>query len=202
MRLAATVTYCDAPWGVLIVQDATAAIAVEIPKESLSLARGQEIEVEGITGTLDGRPVIMKPTLKVLTGWDLLKPAQAGFDVLKSDSEHYKWVEIQGIVRSIAWEQDGRLAFRMVTNGNEFKALVLEHPVVDFNSLVDANVRVRGVVSTTLNARGKAIRVQLLVQNFANDIKVEQTPPNDVFSIPIRSINEISQLSPQEMSGH
>ncbi|HEV8484755.1 MAG TPA: ATP-binding protein, partial [Blastocatellia bacterium] len=201
MHLSATVTYCDPVWGVLIVQDATAGISVDISKGSLALARGQKIEVEGVTGTSDARPVIINPALKVLTGRELLKPTQGGVEVLKGESENYKWVEVQGIVRSIALEQDGRLGFNVLIDGNVLKALVLEHPVIDFNSLVDADVRIHGVVSTTFNARKKAIRVQLLVQSLTNDIKVEQPPPNDD-SIPLRTIQEVSQLSPTETSGH
>ena len=82
------------------------------------------------------------------------------------------------------------------------KALVLEHPVFDFNTLVNAQVRVRGVIATLFNARRKPIRAQLLVQNLTNDIKVEQPPPTDPLSIPRSSIQEVSQLSQPERSGH
>ena len=102
MHLRATVTYCDALGGVLIVQDATGGISVDITKENITLARGQEIELEGVTAASESQPVIINPTLTVMTGWELLEPTQGRFRSSRRGKRVYKWVEVEGIVRSIA----------------------------------------------------------------------------------------------------
>jgi signal transduction histidine kinase/CheY-like chemotaxis protein len=202
VRLRGTVTYCDSVSGVLILQDDTTGIAVDIGKQSITLPRGQEIEVAGLTSPSDVRTVIINPTITVLPGWDLIKPLEASYELLKSNSQYYRWVEVEGIVRSITAEQDGRLALSVLVNGNIVKALVFGNAAAARKTLIDAEVRIRGVLNTALSTRKKLIRVQLLVQSLEHDVTVDEAPRTDPFSAPLVPINDLPLLPLENKSGH
>src|SRR5580700_828717 len=83
----------------LFVQDSTAGIWVNLPKDAPALQAGQLVEMEGVTEVPDFAPQIGKPRYRVV-GRSPLPPAKrVSLERMLSTAEDSQWVETQGIVR-------------------------------------------------------------------------------------------------------
>jgi signal transduction histidine kinase/CheY-like chemotaxis protein len=201
IRLRATVTYCDATWGLLFVQDSTGGIFVNTHDLNLNVEPGQVVEVEGTSEAGDYAPVIFNPQVHVVEGGELPKPRGVTSERLASGKEDSQWIEGRGTVRSM-YADSNHLFFDIDANGNRLKAQVSNFNSANVPSqLVDAEVSFRAVCGTLFNQKRQLTGVQLFVPGLDN-ITVESAAPADPFAVPTRPVNTLLQFTPQEGSAH
>ena len=195
------ITYYFADSNTLIIQDSTGAILIEKPQIGAALKTGQEVEVRGSSARGEPFNVVISSALRILGAGELPDPEKLSLPDLASGAECYRWVEAEGIVRSATLENDAQLSLDIAVNGGRVQVRVAEHGGLDFDSFIDSRVRIRGVFRSVFNARGEAIRFQLMVSSL-DSVVVEERSAEDPFSIAAQSIGAFLRLAPTEYSGH
>ncbi len=210
VHLRAVVTYYDPqPFDLLnpqasqpdlFIQDSTAGIWVELEDAKLPLKSGQLIEIEGITSAPDFAPQISKPRVRILGGAPMPVARRVSFERMASTREDSQWVEVEGIVRSVT-KQQRELSLDMTVEGGRLKAHIPGFDQPAPTRLVDSKVRARGACGAIFNQKNQLIGVVLYVPKLA-EIHVEEPPPADPFSVPVRPASSLLGFTPQGVSGH
>ncbi|HEV8486816.1 MAG TPA: response regulator [Blastocatellia bacterium] len=195
------ITYYFGDSNMLIIQDSTGAILIGKPQTGTALKTGQEVEVQGSSGRGEPFNLVISSAVRILGAGELPDPEKLSLSVLASGAESYRWVEAEGIVRSATLENDAQLSLDIATDGGRVQARVAEHSGLDFDSFIDSRVRIRGAFRSVFNARGEAIRFQLMVSSL-DSVVVEERSPEDPFSIGSQSIGAFLRRAPTEYSGH
>lgn len=209
VHLRAVVTYHHAfpGWIPLFVQDATGGIYVEV-REALPLTAGDEVEVDGFSGSGMFAPVVLGARVRAIGRGELPKARFRTIDELLDGSSDSQWVEIEGVVRRMepvappASAPADRLFLLAVASGrHEVGAIVRAEPKdAPLPVLVDARVRVRGAVGTQYTARRQIVDVQLQTPGF-DHVEVLAAPPADPFDRPVHAMARLFQFDPRGASG-
>jgi signal transduction histidine kinase/DNA-binding response OmpR family regulator/HPt (histidine-containing phosphotransfer) domain-containing protein len=201
VRLRGIATYYFANSNTLIVQDSTGGMLVDTSQTKSVINPGQEVEVEGSTSRGESSNLVIASGISSKGAGQMPVPVSATYNDLSSGRLTYKLVETTGIVRSARTENDAQLSFEVATDGGLLKANVAQHNGLDFNSFIDAKVRITGVSRTVASARGDVIRLQVLVPNLES-VVVDEPSPADPFSIPLRPINSVAQIGSEKTLSH
>ena len=200
IRIRAVVTYADADWRALFVQDSTAGVYVDLRKNPTVVKRGQWIEVEGRSGPGEFAPLIDNSQVRVLGEAPMPAGRKASIEELASGRLDSQWVEVEGVVR-FATEASGFLVLDLAVEGGRLKIMILEFDEKNPDRWVDTTVRVRGVVGGRFNRKSQLIGVQLWVPGIL-DLHVLKEPPADPFDLPVRTIESLFRYSAAEPSSH
>ncbi len=205
-RLRGVVTYYFPFSATLIVQDSTAGVQIDTSKIEGTFTPGQEVEIEGVTGRGDSSNMVIgfsSPTVRegFLDSGKMPDAPQVSIKDLATGEYSYRLVETGGIVRSAQLSPDGQVSLDIATVDGRFKARVAQRSSFDYDAFIDSKVKVRGVSRTVFDARGKPIRLQLLVPD-RDSIVIEEPSLSDPFSIPARPIGSLLQLDSRETYGH
>jgi PAS domain S-box-containing protein len=197
VRLRAVVTYSDIPNHDFFIQDATAGIYVN---DSAQFAPGQLLEIQGVTEDVDFAPQIAKPHYRVLGQAPFPKPKSANFDALASTREDSQFVEFEGIVQS-ADTSTGHLVLDVVGGGGHVNTVVLDSRGLVPDRLVDARVRFRGVCATIFNDKRRLTGIQVDLAA-ADQLTVIEPAAPAPFSLPVRSLDDLTAFTPQDTTEH
>ncbi|SPE22082.1 putative Histidine kinase [Acidobacteriia bacterium SbA2] len=187
------VTYSDKAQGDLFVQDSTAGIYVTTDATTLELHSGQTVEVTGISGPGDFASQIENPRIQVLGQGPLPPPKRVAGEEFVTGFEDSQFVEIEGVVRSAA-ENQNRLLLHVASGTAIIPVYVLDYKPIP-RDLVGAKVIVRGVSGGTYNPRMQFLGATLLVPGLKN-LTIEEPASADPFSIPLRPIHLVQRLAP------
>jgi len=211
VQLRGVVTYFDLPSRVMIVQDSTAGVFIDTSQSQAPPPAGQlppapiilgrDVALKGFTALGESSSIVVSSKLTGMDTGEMPQIRQVSLKELASGDYSYQWVEAEGIAHSAVFENDGRILLDVATEDGRFQAHIVKHSTVDYSSLIDSKLRIRGVANTVFNSKNEPIRLQLLVPDF--DYAVIEVPsPPDPFSIPTQSIGLVLQTPAQRMSGH
>jgi hypothetical protein len=108
---------------------------------------------------------------------------------LNSKGLQYRLVEVEGIVRSAGIGRSDRAFLTLFGNGRPIRVAIRDSAGFDSQALVDAAVRIKGVLRLSLGAAGEPINAELAAQSLG-DLQIVQAPP-PLTQIPWRSVAEI-----------
>jgi|GEM_PF-3118089 len=205
VRLGAVVTFYDAQTDLLYVQDRTGGVLVRNPgATNLGLRFGQAVDVEGVTRRGTFGPVVAEPTIRVQGKGRMPTAVPLTAESLFSGTEEGNWVEIHGIVNSLAFSAKQQwLELDVAVLGDSFKAHIpgfsQSDPLPSW--LVDARVRLRGVAGTVFHQRRQTLGLDLFVPSMES-IKVTRPAPRDPFALTTRPINRLLQWDTNTPPGH
>ncbi len=192
VRLQGVVTYADPAWPHFFLQDNTGALFVRAWRGGLR--PGEWVDVEGVTDAGGIARMIVDATLRPLGTASFPEPLHVDLPVLFSEAYDCAWVELEGVVRSVA-DQPGHVMLKVVGEQGAFEAVVpTPGEAAGLRRLVNARVRLRGVCTGVLNSRDQWVSVQLRVPN-EEAINVVMPAPGDVFAIASRPINTVNRES-------
>ncbi len=200
-HLQGVVTYADAGWNLLFLQDQTGGVRVEggLPQ---NLKPGQFVDIKGIVISGGKNPTVADSQIEARPGGAGLPAALAKPDWTGEGTE-YRRVQVRGVVRSAALAGTGRLSLIIQTGDREIKAWVSDPTGVDFPHLTGTSVLVRGVATTTFQTDGAPKQANLWIAD-AHDIDwirpVGQKPQDaELEHLPVlTSVAEIHRLSPKQ----
>ncbi len=201
VRIRGVVTYYREYINKMIVQDATAGVAIDTSQIQASIRSGQEVELEGFTRRGESYSVVAGTNITLQNKQQMPEAPVVSLKDMASERYAYRWVEAEGIVRSAVIETDDMLLLDIATSGGRFKAHISAYIENLANPLIGSRVRVQGVLNITFNSKREAIRFHLLVPNMEN-VLVDQSGIADPISIPVQSINSLSTLASQGSSAH
>jgi PAS domain S-box-containing protein len=199
VRIRAVVTYSDPTHNDLFVQDSTAGIWVNIPKEEPPFEAGLLVEVEGVTEAPDFAPQIGKPRYRVIGHAPLPRAKRPSLERMLSTAEDSQWVETQGVVRRVErWQ--GLLRLEVAVPGGRLRALLPGNHDPLPNQFVDAEVRIRGACGADFNRKLQLVGILLYVPGL-KQIEVLK-PSEDPFAKAVQPIETLARFSPQRSLGH
>lgn len=211
VKLTGVVVYSG--WDSIVVHDGEASIFVSfrfaqahgiwkgpIP-DLLELEPGAAVEIEGVTDPGGFSPMVLVKSYQRIGMQPIPSPLRPSLETLLSSSLDTQWVEIEGVVRK----------FENVANAPQYITLLVGGypcPVIPRNrldltaeQLVDARVRVRGVLLTIANLRSQTSGLKLRI-NGAADIDILVPQPPDPFKAPRVSLDRLIGFRPDADMGH
>jgi len=187
VHLRGVVTFSD--WNAdrgLFLQDQTAGIYIAVDSAS-AVPVGEEVEVDGTTTAGYFVPMVTAQQIRRFGSKPLPEPHRVSYEQLATGKEDSQWVEVHGVVRSVMASTKDRTRMDLLVNGQRLSALVGRMDVTNFQRLVCATVRVRGVCRTRFNGK-RQLRAPYLSLSSAADIVVERAAPGNPVEVPMASL--------------
>jgi len=200
VHLLAVVTYFD-PGNDLFVQDSTGGIWVDLRAVQASLQPGQELDLYGVSA--DGfAPYVAEPHWRVVGQASIPSARLVSYAEMVSAHDDSLWVEAEGIIRSVRFDQYERMPMMVVaTTGGQFEVYLKDHSGLIPTSLVDARVRLHGVCGASFNTKNQLISVRLYVPSL-QQVSVIEAAPTEPFSLPTLPIASLGRFSAQGTESH
>jgi diguanylate cyclase (GGDEF)-like protein len=193
VRLHAVVTYYDADidnrHGALFVQDATAGIFVWVPSRPvLAIHAGSVVVVSGLTSAADYAPIVRPAKIQILNQTrPSAKPLRVSLPYLDTGAEDAQLVEVEGMVHSVE-QLPNNIVLTLATIDGPLTATTVKRPGVDYNSLVDSKVLLRGTAAPLFNSRREMTGVRLFFPDMSA-ITIEDPPLGDPMTLPVQPIS-------------
>ena len=199
VHLRAVVTFFDPHNQLLFIQDRSDGIYVGTgDQERLPLRAGDDVDVTGVT-TGDFAPDVAKARVRVLGHSGLPAPGPGNFRSAVQGGEDCHWIELDGVVQQVV-RGDGDTLLTLVWGRERFKAHVLASPQ-SLESLVDAEVRIRGVCGALFNGRRQQLGIQMFVPEM-ECIRVLRKPASNPFWLPLTPVGGLLHFSLGGDMGH
>ena len=168
VTLRAQITVIDPAWTVLFVQDATAGIFVftrSLTHPMPPCRPGDWVEIVGVTGPGEFAPTIAAHQMRVIATGALPRARAVSLHQLLSGGEDSQFVEMSGVVRSMARDDKDHLALELMNAHERIPAFVpsIAGQTLPAGLAVDAVVRLRAVVGARFNAKRQIVGIQLFI---------------------------------------
>jgi PAS domain S-box-containing protein len=200
VRIRGAVTYFDPQWNTLFIEDAASGCFVFSSDPQRQLAPGQQIEVEGRSGT-GFAPVIHEQRLTILGTAELSPPRPVTLEQLITAKEDSQRVQVQAVVRSLMVEY-GRLVIDFGEAGGRFQAHVPNFTGAALPlHLWDAQVEMTGVAGANLGPAGQLLGIRLYLTNLSA-VRILNPAPDDPFNRPGQTVDTLLWFNPATTSGH
>lgn len=206
VRIHGVITYVDAIWRQLYVQDQTAGIYLKYNGYQ-HMQAGDRVLLTGLTNGGNFAPVVIAPKIEILGKAPLPVPVHADTDKASQGLLDSQFVRIEGIVYPLKFGENP--ARPLIT----FELMSALGPVHVYASpafpplaqatrrFEDARVEVHGVLGSVFNSRRQLIGYQLLVAD-SSQIRILEPAIADPFAMPPSPIADLLQFSPHTRPGH
>ncbi len=160
---------------------------------------GMEVEIEGRSDPGGYATLILPETLRILEKRPM-PPARpmvpARFFTGADDCQR---IEVRGVVQGFLPTGNG-VTLLLDANPGRFSAQISKGVVPNPAALVDAEVKIRGIVATLFNTRGEVTGTRMLV-SVKGDLVVEKPPPPPD-SVPRVTLDRLLPFRPDPMGPH
>ncbi len=157
------------------------------------LPRGEHLRISGVThnGLFIGG--IKNARIERLGNAGAVAPREITPEDLASGRLHYRWVTLSGVSRSLRSDGESSATLRLITGGKIIEVRFDEVPH-DLHSLVDAELRVRGLAAGDLNDHRQLVQPYVRVGSMA-DVDVLKPAPAEPFAIALTPLAELRHSS-------
>ena len=223
MQLRGTLLLVTRQRDALVLRDETEGIYVELNHVVGNTRRpGDLLEVSGVTGAGNFAPMVRATRITWVGVGPLPPPRPTTIAELNAGGFDAAWVELDGIVRSCrpsvdsvsslpasraaranrtAPDRGGPESWTItIAQGDDRMNVQIRDHVVP-EELIDATVKLRGVVFNVHNANRQFVRANIQVAN-QGLITTVTPPPADPFALPLQRIDEILRFTPTGFTGH
>ena len=185
--------------------DRTGCIFAADPRETVWPGRaplpGTLVDVSGVSAPGDFAPIIDRARITVLGTSGIPRPATpVTLPDLLSGAQDAQWVQIEGVVHGVT-ETDTNVTLKVFMAGGLVAATTVKRPGVDYQSLVDKWVHMRGNAAPTFNSKRQLTGARLFFPGLET---VEAVPPGplDAFDLPVQSIDGLLRFNPRVLWPH
>ncbi len=212
VRIKGVVVFHDPLPNILVVQDSSGAIRVELQDPRRQLLQRDLVVVRGMTGRGQALPTVRGATVETVGRAKLPSPVRLTAADLDLPPRQSQYSEIRGINRSWAERHDGRVDLRVDSGGLVFDVILLDRHGADPDKLVRAVAVFRGVPDTLYSLNGAVVGRRLLVAGNW-DISLQSSParrseppareagPPLLTSAQVRAVSSVSGRTPVKLRG-
>lgn len=190
VELSGVVVFSDPP-STVFFQDETAGAFFQLQARPAP-APGDDIRVRGVTYPGLFLPGIKEADFEVTGHSGLPEAVPVAFEDLLSGRHHYQHVAVEGVVRTVAPEEEGASLLRLDL-GVRVVAVRVQAPPDPVAGLVDARVRVAGLAAGELNQRRQLVEPYLRCRDWS-DFEILSSPRTPA-STPVVAPAEILNFS-------
>ncbi len=168
VRLRGIVTYVDPLLEQFFIQDETGGLRSDNLSDNVAIDFVSIVELTGTATESGSSPAGAFDQIRVIRAapQQLPEPVVARAQDLVSGDLQYRFVQIEGRVRSAWIDDSGRLVLTLESEGREIKVLVRQEVGgVDYRVYPGAKVQATGVLAATTDAAGEVRELRLLVQS-------------------------------------
>ena len=163
VKLRGTITYVNTTLQHAFVEDTSGGVRVDDVGLDVVAGYGDNVEVTGTVSAGGSTPVVKAEHIQVLG----VRVTPAARNVKPSDLDSsdllQRLVEIEGVVRASRLNNTGRLAMTLRAEDEDVQVRIRDLGGVRSGAFVDSVVRVRGVLSGSIDALGNVASLKLLV---------------------------------------
>ncbi len=206
VHLRAVVTYCD-PYidprhPTVWVSDSSGGIYVELSSmPAVPFKAGDLLEITGVTAAGGYAPIVRAGEVRLLGKSPLPSTAsRVTFAQMQTGAEDGQWVEVEGVVHAVR-ESGKKVELDLALSDGNIRATTVKEDGANYDSLIDAKVRLRGNQAPLFNHHGAMTGAFLHFPNRAGIVVVEP-PPTHPFALPISPVSGLFRFSPQPASIH
>ncbi len=201
VRLRGTLTYLSGTQQQVFLQDATGGVRIENVGLDTFIKPGDLVDLTGTAIAGGSSPLVRREQIRVLAGGHLPEPVRLMARDLTTDRLQFRFVEMEGMAQSATIDRRGRLALTLRALGRTIEARMRTFGRADYRTLVDAVVRVRGVLAISLDAGGAVVAVKVFVPT-AQELAIVTPAMRESTAAPglpvLTSANQVHRLSEAE----
>lgn len=198
VQIEGVVTYSDPEWGLLFIEEGSAAIYVNVHGTNTSYAPGTRVRVEAVTGAGDVDTVLVNPHVEIVGKGDMPVADRRSLADLSAQRADSRFVTTHGVLRAgdQPWK---RICFRIYDGDDSALVVVPQVSGPEARRLVGASVRVRGVSAVHIDAKGRVVGALIFV-NHLEDIEVEGGAANpNALAVIVNKNNPVNDLPISEL---
>jgi PAS domain S-box-containing protein len=181
--------------------DGSSGILVKRPdSDTTPLSVRDRVRVTGVTWSGGLAPAVAAQTLQVIGRGSLPRPLRASVTQLASGMLDAQFVEAEGVIRSIAFAEDGAVANVAIDNW-EVSAEIRGSDAALRDLQVDTHVRLRGVCAVRVDERHRPIGVIRLLVADRSSVDVLDAGTGNPFSAPAWPIADLAEFGAQRAFG-
>ncbi len=206
VHLRAVVTYYD-PYidprhAALFVCDPTGCIFARVPKRLLlPLRAGMVVDVEGVSGPGDFAPIIDEARILIVGESHVpAHPTRVSLTHMMTGTDDGQWIEIEGLVHSVV-ETETNVTLNLAVGDGTVSATTVRERGADYERLVDTKVLMHANVAPFFSRQRQLIGVRLFFPSLV-EVKIEEPPPTEAFSLPLRHLDHLLRFSPDMALQH
>lgn len=164
--------------------------------ELRAVVEGSEIEIEGVMAEGAFAPVVLPRHVKLL-GMKTLQPAQTvPLLRLMSGAAAMQRVQVSGVVQDIVDERGAWWLLKVETGLGHFLTRLPKSDSFSPSRLLDATVRMTGVVGNSRNWRAEFICPRLIICH-QDDVTIEEPAPVDPFDVKKVPLSALDSFTPE-----
>ncbi|MEI7907992.1 MAG: sensor histidine kinase [Verrucomicrobiota bacterium] len=211
VKLTGVVTYMG--WENFVMHDGDASVFVDfhfsrakgywqgaVP-DLTSLEPGAGVEVEGVTDPGGFSPMVLVTKFRRIGAQMMPPPRHPPIERLLAGAEDTQWVEVEGVVKKSDTSGKGPDCLTLVVHGHPCPVVMRTRLKRSNGQLVDARVRVRGVVLNLANLRSQVAGLKIH-SNGDQDIDILIPPPTDPFQAPRVALSRLIPFAPDADLDH
>jgi hypothetical protein len=205
VHLRAVVTYYD-PYidprhPTVWVSDSSGGIYVELSSvPAVPFKAGDLVEITGVSAAGGYAPIVKASEARVIGKSPLPSPPRVTFAQILTGAEDGQWVEVEGVVHAVR-ESGKNIDLDLALSDGTVTATTVKEVGADYDSLVDAKVRLRGNQAPLFNHQGAMTGAYLLFPDRAQ-VTVEEPAPAHPFALPISPVSGLLRFTPKPASNH
>jgi signal transduction histidine kinase/ActR/RegA family two-component response regulator len=206
VHLRAIVTYYD-PYNdprrpACFVSDTSGGVYVDLRAlPSISFKAGDLVEITGISATGGYAPIVVATEARLIEKSHF--PSNAPHVTLSeilTGTYDGQWVEVEGVVRDVNKSQS-HVHLDVALSDGEIIAGTVRQKGADYDSLVDAKIRLRGATAPLFNHLGQMTGAYLVFPDLSQ-LRVEEPAPSNPFTLPVTAIGDLLRFTPYPVSQH
>ena len=194
--------YIDPLHPTVWVSDSSGGIYVELPSvPAVPFKAGDLVELTDISDAGGYAPIIHASEMRVIGRSPLpTTPPKVTFAQMLTGAEDGQWVEVEGVVHAV--RRSGKnIDLDVALSDGIVTATTVKEVGVDYDSLVDAKVRLRGNQAPLFNHHGAMTGAYLHFPDRAQ-VTVEEPAPASPFALPISPASGLFRFTPEPPSIH
>ena len=193
--------YVDPRHPAVWASDRSGGIYVELSSlPAVPFQAGDLIEITGVSAAGGYAPIVHASEVRVIGKSPLPSPARVSFGQILTGAEDGRWVEVEGVVHAVR-ESPKNISLDLALSDGTITATTVKEVGADYDSLLDAKVRLRGNLGPHFNPRGAMTGAYLRFPDRAQVMVVEPAPARP-FASPISSVSGLLRFNPKPASNH
>jgi signal transduction histidine kinase/ActR/RegA family two-component response regulator len=182
--------------------DASGGIYVDLRGlPSIAFRAGDLVEITGISAAGGYAPIVLATKARLIgkSRFPSVAPRVTLSEILTGVYDG-QWVEVEGVVRGVRKSRH-KIHLDVALSDGEITADTVRENGVDYDSLVDAKISLRGATAPLFNHLGQMTGSYLVFPDLSQ-VKVEEPAPPHPFTLPVVPVGDLLRFTPNPISQH